>query len=265
MSFKCIYSDLKSSGSDSLRSTHHLSIVLFEYLNEKHPICLDNINLNDILIKYYAYSYLNNKSHDYVLKNKDIVTQILSNLTQFNNTNEVQAFLLDFLIEDNENSKEFLRLIHIKHQNKTNLSEIILNLIENEVNSDNIPKLVSTLAIFEAEHQSDKIKKSFKRLIKRINEKNLNAREEVYKKISLSLFSSQRLFELFTETQYECECETISNYDSNYRILAAIKYFDNNTNYLWKHLFLYCFTEKKILVQSFIVSFTKNKFYRRFT
>jgi hypothetical protein len=237
-------------------STYHLSIVLYEYLKEKNFIPLDNININDILVKYYVYSYLNNKSQDYMLKNNEVVSQIISNSSQLKNTIETQNFLHDFLIENNfTKSKEFFCLIHKKDSNnQANLAEIIFNLIENEVNTENISKLIEIAAIFEASFQCDKIRRCFKRVVKRINEQSFNTREEIFKKIYLSLFASQRLFELFIKTQYECECETISNYDSNYRILATIKYFDNNKNYLWKHLFLYCFYEKKILIQSFIVS-----------
>ena len=67
-----------------------------------------------------------------------------------------------------------------------------------------------------------------------------------------------KYLDLFVISQYEYKKEKFRELSdhSKYEILTIVKQFNpnDNRNYFWKCLFFYCVYEKKILIQSLIVS-----------
>ena len=219
----------------------------------------------------------------------------LSNNTLFSDK-EIRSFLINSLLTNIELTINVFKLLFKYNKScELLLLKVHIDAIEefltshNEADIDNLLKMLSYLIVYKIKiSQSNEINalnSCFKNVCAFINKKtvDISEKEKLFSKIYSSLLTLNearndddddidetsvhddvKYLDLFTISQYENnKSVNFIEESGKYEILSIVKRFNaiQKRSYFWKYLFLYCTYEKKVLVQSIIVSFAYFEFF----
>ena len=289
---------LNSNGSDFIKSPYHLSLLLYEYCNEKKILNFDSkLKIYDeILLKFFLFAInysTNSDNENEKVKLSEIDKECVCNLIDFfksttNMTNSIfddknnRSFLVKSLLNSVELTINVFKLL-MKYNKSCEfiLFKIHVEAIDeflsssNDDNFDSLLKLLSCLFVykikFSQQIEISLLNKCFKKVCAFVNQNGES--EGLFTRIYSSLLSvnestnedddlnfdvdddAVKYLDFFVISQYESNKQMNFDNDGKYEILNIVKkFYAEKPNYFWKYLFLFCVYEKKIFVQSLIVS-----------